>query len=900
MKKLQILFLLIFTNLSLFAQDVMMQGWYWDYFNQNNGGLRWAKHLATKAPDLKKAGFTYLWLPPASRTSTSTDVSNGYNPSDLFDYGSAVNGQSRPTMLGSRAELNNLISTFNANNIKAVADLVYNHRDGGKLETNPALKTYMDNLNSNKDPFPCDRMVLALPLGAQNPGANVAGDYYFKFSSKTGNYGSGSRYNLLMRTSKTTSIIGTIDETEPNGGSDCGQAFNTIQLGQNMRAYLGAFNGCNTDEFKLSISPSNLRDNGTTKDTLWIYMTPLAGGYADQRPYAIWSGLRNSNIVNELNYMTFTNFNSMPSGMGAMNYENFRPNTVNAANNETLRGDENAPSFYSDYDQSNTTTKTVLNDWTKWNWNTIGMRGFRIDAVKHFSTGFLAQLFNDLNANNINPGMVVGENYDGNPAVLKGWIDAVKSGMNANALAAIQPRVFDFALRGALRDACDTYGYDVRNVYSSGYVNGAGGSSTNSVTFVNNHDFRSASGWSASVQNDPMLAYAYILTNNKIGLPCVFYPDYYGASRPFAPTVNLQSQIDTLMALHKKYIFGATQLEFLNQEGNFYQAGTGNYISGNKTTTLIYQIKGGAGGKDVIVAINFSGATLKVDQLINGNGNPTGTRFYDMMGRSPFTYSSVMSSGKIYLEVPPRSFSVWVKDAVVNVQAKVLLNTADAATGLMPNYYTDPSNAPTDFPLSDPYSSAPLNANFIHKNRGAIQATTAAVLATTGVNAIVDWVFVELRTGTSGATSVVYTKAALLQSDGDIVGMDGVSPITFNAPTGNYFVTIRHRNSLGFRTLATVAFPNSQPVLLNFSNNSVPLFGASPLAQLSATRHVMHGGDANSDGSTDSFDTIVWESQNGLFTNPYSLNADYNLDGSVDALDSILWEAANGKFEELE
>ena len=53
----------------------------------------------------------------------------------------------------------------------------------------------------------------------------------------------------------------------------------------------------------------------------------------------------------------------------------------------------------------------------------------------------------------------------------------------------------------------------------------------------------------------------------------------------------------------------------------------------------------------------------------------------------------------------------------------------------------------------------------------------SSVTAVTGSDAIVDWVFVELRNA-SGNT-VVDSRAALLQRDGDVVDVDGVSPLRF-------------------------------------------------------------------------------------------------------------------------
>jgi hypothetical protein len=872
------------------AQDFMLQGWYWDY-PKTASGANWINTVNTQVPGL--AGkFTYLWLPPLAKPS-SGNFSNGYDPRDLFDYGQYNNG----CPWGNRAGLNALTAACNTAGIKTVADLVYNHRDGGRLEVNPALKTYMDNLNATfSDPYPCDRLMWAIPLGALNPGANGAGDYYFKMSSKTGSYGSNHRYSLQFRTGKTTGFLGTIDEVEPNGGGDCSQTFNTVQIGQEIRAYLGTSFNCDTDEFKVTLTAADMLANGTTRDTLWITVKQLEGGYSDQRPYGIWSTQRNANIVNELLWMTRTNYAAMPSGRGSMNYQSFKPNGITPTG---LRGEQDAMLFYYDYEQNFASCRDTLNAWTRWNWQNVGIRGLRIDAVKHFSTGFFSQLLNHLNANNMNPGLVVGESYDGNPSVLKGWVDAVKGGMTAAANAAISPRVFDFALRGALRDACDTYGYDVRNVFTSGVVEAAGGSGSNVVSFVNNHDFRDANGWASPVHNDPILAYTYILTNNRVGLPCVFYPDYFGVSYPYAPTVTLKPEIDALIKIHKDHIFGSTQTEYLNKEGSFYQTATGAYVSGAKENALIYQIKGGTSGKDVIVAINFSGVRLKVNQVINGSGNPLGTKFYDQFGKSAFPFAQVDGAGKIYIDLPPRSYSVWVKDVnpfYPKLEAKVFLQHVSRTTILLNDYLkTLPS-----FPMSDPYSIAPLNTKFTHVNSGPVATITPSVLAVTGDNSIVDWVFLELRNGTAPNSTVAYTRAALLQRDGDIVDVDGESAVGFpNAPAGSYYVAVRHRNHIGFRTTNKITFTNSANTVLDFTNASVPIYGVSPLVNIYPTLLAMNTGDTNSDGSVDSGDSAIWSIQNGFYDD-YSLFGDYNLDGSIDSTDSAMWQLSNGKYQELD
>ncbi len=102
-------------------------------------------------------------------------------------------------------------------------------------------------------------------------------------------------------------------------------------------------------------------------------------------------------------------------------------------------------------------------------------------------------------------------------------------------------------------------------------------------------------------------------------------------------------------------------------------------------------------------------------------------------------------------------------------------------------------------PMTEPYSSAGFAPSL---NPSAV--TTSGVLATTGNDAIVDWVIVEVRDMTT-PTTVLASKAALLQRDGDIVDTDGISAVKiYGVSSGMYHVAIRHRNHLGAMTASTV------------------------------------------------------------------------------------------------
>ena len=124
------------------------------------------------------------------------------------------------------------------------------------------------------------------------------------------------------------------------------------------------------------------------------------------------------------------------------------------------------------------------------------------------------------------------------------------------------------------------------------------------------------------------------------------------------------------------------------------------------------------------------------------------------------------------------------------------------------------------FPLTEPYSGL----GFTQVNGGGGETIAASVLLTTGSNAIVDWVFVELRSSGDN-TNVVATRSALVQRDGDVVDTDGVSPLTFsNTGDGSYFVALRHRNHLGVMTASAIALSGS-PVSIDLTTASTATFG---------------------------------------------------------------------------
>ncbi|MCB0792676.1 MAG: hypothetical protein H6595_02730 [Flavobacteriales bacterium] len=143
-------------------------------------------------------------------------------------------------------------------------------------------------------------------------------------------------------------------------------------------------------------------------------------------------------------------------------------------------------------------------------------------------------------------------------------------------------------------------------------------------------------------------------------------------------------------------------------------------------------------------------------------------------------------------------------NGVVALDPKVWLEGAfDPNTQLMQDSLRTHGYVPT----TEPYTGL----GFTHVGGGG-EFVSPSVFDVAGPDAIVDWVMVELRDAGAPAT-VVATRSALLQRDGDIVGLDGTSSVVVDAAPGSYYVAVRHRNHLGAMTASTVALGASSTVI---------------------------------------------------------------------------------------
>jgi hypothetical protein len=199
------------------------------------------------------------------------------------------------------------------------------------------------------------------------------------------------------------------------------------------------------------------------------------------------------------------------------------------------------------------------------------------------------------------------------------------------------------------------------------------------------------------------------------------------------------------------------------------------------------------------------------------------------------------------------------------------------ATGLM----SDALRTAGLIPLQEPYSAL----GYSHVGDGGGEQTTAEVLATAGSNAIVDWVVVELRL--LDVNVRVETRSALLQRDGDVVAMDGVSPLTYNVASGNYYVSVKHRNHLGVMTAVPLSF-SGPTASFDFTSGVSSVFGTDARKIIGSAR-VLWAGDVSFNGqlkytgAANDRDPILSRIGGVVPTNFISgyLSEDVNMDGVV-------------------
>jgi NADH:ubiquinone oxidoreductase subunit B-like Fe-S oxidoreductase len=245
----------------------------------------------------------------------------------------------------------------------------------------------------------------------------------------------------------------------------------------------------------------------------------------------------------------------------------------------------------------------------------------------------------------------------------------------------------------------------------------------------------------------------------------------------------------------------------------------------------------GSNGCDSIVTANVTiNNSATYTSTVSATGNfllPWGTTV-TASGTYTNTYTAVNGCDSII------SITVTVVNNPVILCAKAFLSGAFVSSNTLMH---DSLRVKNLLPSVEPYSSMPFAPSYQYTigNGNIIQPN---VLLTTGSNAIVDWVFVQVRDA-SNSSVILFKQAALIQRDGDIVDVDGISHITLTGlNAGNYYVSVKHRNHLGVMT-ANPVYLSSTPNCVDFTSVNTSLFAytgsASNASPLTGSSRLING-----------------------------------------------------------
>lgn len=171
-----------------------------------------------------------------------------------------------------------------------------------------------------------------------------------------------------------------------------------------------------------------------------------------------------------------------------------------------------------DVDMEQEEVRGELKYWGEWFMDTVGVDGFRFDAVKHINAGFINEWLGHIKNHAQRNLFGLAEYWTPNLDVLSWYIGQ----------AGGQIHLFDVPLHYNFSVASKMGGaYDLRGILDNSLMKHL---PLFAVTFVANHDSQPLQALESVVESwFKPLAYAIILLREQ-GYPCIFHADYYGAN----------------------------------------------------------------------------------------------------------------------------------------------------------------------------------------------------------------------------------------------------------------------------------------------------------------------------------------------------------------------------------
>lgn len=273
----------------------------------------------------------------------------------------------------------------------------------------------------------------------------------------------------------------------------------------------------------------------------------------------------------------------------------------------------------------------------------------------------------------------------------------------------------------------------------------------------------------------------------------------------------------------------------------------------------------------------------------NAATNSAGATVSSAAGEIYAMNTFVLVAPKVFLQGAYNSSTLRMNDK--------LRNSGTYTPGVLP--------ASNIIPNTDPYRVAPYNytqtANTVVENVISTSFGNPFIDQANADNNIVDWVFLELRSATTPGNTILQTRSALLQRDGDIVDIDGVSPVYFKnvAAGASYTLAVRHRNHLAISTN-----PATFTKVLDLASSSLDISTLAAASLMGAANtnyfndgalNMMYAGNVN--GNTN----VRWAAPNSdkdyllsaVLGNSATVISNQYSQGDVDLNRSVRWAAPN-------
>lgn len=247
-----------------------------------------------------------------------------------------------------------------------------------------------------------------------------------------------------------------------------------------------------------------------------------------------------------------------------------------------------------DLDMSDEEVVGELNRWGEWYYETTGVDGFRIDAVKHIDFSFFKNWLTHLRTTFNKKFFAVGEYWNSELPILVNYIEKTEGVLS----------IFDVPLHFNMHHASTSFGYyDMRNILKNTVVSYR---PDLAVTFVDNHDTQPGQALESFVL-DWFKPHAYsLILLRDLGYPCVFYGDLYGIPHNEIPKVSC---LETLMLIRKNYAYGTLHDYFDDPKiVGFTREGI-DEIEESGVAVLMTVEKGGS--KKMYIGKHFSGLLFK-------------------------------------------------------------------------------------------------------------------------------------------------------------------------------------------------------------------------------------------------------------------------------------------------